>query len=230
MKTLIQNLTILVLLVCTVAVYPQGQNINEGSNDYDRSLKGLTIQEIRNAVYGVPTYFGREMLKHDIPVMRSLVEIKTPAVTPALYIDSLIYENILDAPLLDFPELLLKRFPFLIMHRLDATERIMEVMDSLALKKPNITKEEYWEILKRDYAQVVRRNFRIMYDTKLYKLYPYRKIGDIRHFREIFIASSYLPLQNNIPIEAKPYLERLGALPPDSLYFTKVKRRLIITH
>ena len=81
MKTLIQNLTILVLLVCTVAVYPQGQNINEGSNDYDRSLKGLTIQEIRNAVYGVPTYFGREMLKHDIPVMRSLVEIKTPART-----------------------------------------------------------------------------------------------------------------------------------------------------
>ena len=60
-----------------------------------------------------------------------------------LYIDSLIYEHILDAPLLDFQELLLKRFPFLIMQRMRPTEKIMKIMDYLALKKPDINTEEY---------------------------------------------------------------------------------------
>lgn len=230
MGKIIRNLTVLILLVYSTTVFSQGKMNKEANNDSDRSVKGLTIQEIREAVYGIPAYFGREMLKQNIPVMRDSTEMKKIATTPILYIDSLIYENILDAPLLDFPELLLKRFPCLIMHRIGPTEKIMEVMDSLILKKPNITTEEYWKILKRDYAQVIRRNFRLLYDTKQYKYYPYRKIGDIRGFRSVLVGSSYLTLQNNIPIEAKPYLEKLGALPPDSLYFGKTIRRQIITN
>ena len=56
--------------------------------------------------------------------MRDSAEMKKIATTPMLYIDSLIYEHILDAPLLDFQELLLKRFPFLIMQRMSQPKKL----------------------------------------------------------------------------------------------------------
>lgn len=146
-----------------------------------------------------------------------------------LYIDSLIYEHILDAPLLDFQELLLKRFPFLIMQRMRPTEKIMKIMDSLALKKPDITTEEYWRILKRDYADVIKDNFEILYDSKQCIFYPFRKIGDIRAFRMLFHGLSYFSMEKVIDINARPYLEKLKALPPDSLYFVKPQRYIITT-
>lgn len=117
MKTTIQNLAVLILLVSTMNVYSQEYDNRGVRKDYTRPIAGLTIQEIRNAVYGVPAYQeGKTVLSvSNIPVMRDSMEMKKIATTPMLYIDSLIYEHILDAPLLDFQELLLKRFPFLIM-------------------------------------------------------------------------------------------------------------------
>ena len=219
MKTTIQNLAVLILLVSTMNVYSQEYDNRGVRKDYTRPIAGLTIQEIRNAVYGVPAYQeGKTVLSvSNIPVMRDSMEMKKIATTPMLYIDSLIYEHILDAPLLDFQELLLKRFPFLIMQRMRPTEKIMKIMDSLALKKPDITTEEYWRILKRDYADVIKDNF-TMYDSK-----------HIRAFRMLFHGLSYFSMEKAIDINARPYLEKLKALPPDSLYFVKPQLYFITT-
>lgn len=230
MKTTIQNLAVLILLVSTMNVYSQEYDNRGVRKDYTRPIAGLTIQEIRNAVYGVPAYQeGKTVLSvSNIPVMRDSMEMKKIATTPMLYIDSLIYEHILDAPLLDFQELLLKRFPFLIMQRMRPTEKIMKIMDSLALKKPDITTEEYWRILKRDYADVIKDNFK-MYDSKQFIFYPFRKVGDIRAFRMLFHGLSYFSMEKAIDINARPYLEKLKALPPDSLYFVKPQHYIITT-
>ena len=101
-------------------------------------------------------------------------------------------------------------------------------MDSLALKKPDITTEEYWRILKRDYADVIKDNFK-MYDSKQFIFYPFRKVGDIRAFRMLFHGLSYFPMEKAIDINARPYLEKLKALPPDSLYFVKPQHYIITT-
>lgn len=107
MKTTIQNLAVLILLVSTMNVYSQEYDNRGVRKDYTRPIAGLTIQEIRNAVYGVPAYQeGKTVLSvSNIPVMRDSMEMKKIATTPMLYIDSLIYEHILDAPLLDFPQI-----------------------------------------------------------------------------------------------------------------------------
>ena len=230
MKTTIQNLAVLILLISTMNVYSQEYGSHGIREDSSRPIAGLTIQEIRNAVYGVPAYQeGKTVLSvSNIPVMRDSMEMKKIATTPMLYIDSLIYEHILDAPLLDFQELLLKRFPFLIMQRMRPTEKIMKIMDSLALKKPDITTEEYWRILKRDYADVIKDNFK-MYDSKQFIFYPFRKVGNIRAFRVLFHGLSYFPMEKAIDINARPYLEKLKALPPDSLYFVKPQHYIITT-
>ena len=112
MKTTIQNLAVLILLISTMNVYSQEYGSHGIREDSSRPIAGLTIQEIRNAVYGVPAYQeGKTVLSvSNIPVMRDSMEMKKIATTPMLYIDSLIYEHILDAPLLDFQELLLKRY------------------------------------------------------------------------------------------------------------------------
>ena len=101
-------------------------------------------------------------------------------------------------------------------------------MDSLALKKPDITTEEYWRILKRDYADVIKDNFK-MYDSKQFIFYPFRKVGDIRAFRMLFHGLSYFSMEKAIDINARPYLENLKALPPDSLYFVKPQLYFITT-
>ena len=56
MKTTIQNLAVLILLVSTMNVYSQEYDNRGVRKDYTRPIAGLTIQEIRNAVYGVPAY------------------------------------------------------------------------------------------------------------------------------------------------------------------------------
>ena len=162
--------------------------------------------------------------------MRDVADIRKVATTPHLYIDSLIYEHILDAPSLDFQELLLKRFPYLIMQREWTAKKIMKIMDSLALRKPDITTEEYWYILKKNYAEVIKENFKTMYDPKRFAdFYPFRTIGDIRNFRFIINGASYFSMRKSVSIEAKPYMEKLKALPPDSLYFSIPKRSYITT-
>lgn len=231
MQKITRTLPVLILLVCSITTYSQTTKMSiEADKLCDSLVKDLSIQEIRNAVYGVPAYnIGQEMLKGNIPVMRDSIAMKRTATTPSLYIDSLIYENILDAPLLDYQELLIKRFPFLIMHDIRATEKIIEVMDSLALNKPDITADEYWKILKRDYAEVISWNFKRLFDTNKYvhsEKYPFRTIRDIRAFRVVVIGLSNMPMQKNIPIEAKPYLERLGTQPTDSLYFVIPVRKV----
>lgn len=234
MKTTMRILTVLIFLVYVTSIYSQEQLYNADGfrKDYSIPIKGLTIQEIRQAVFGVPAYqVGREVLnREDIPIMRDVVDIRRVATTPHLYIDSLIYEHILDAPSLDFQELLLKRFPYLIMQREWTAKKIMKIMDSLALRKPDITTEEYWYILKTDYAEVVKENFAFMYNVKRFAdFYPFRTIGDIRNFRFIINGASSFPMRKSVSIEAKPYMEKLKALPPDSLYFSIPKCSYIIT-
>ena len=135
MKTTMRILTVLIFLVYVTSIYSQEQLYNADGfrKDYSIPIKDLTIQEIRQAVFGVPAYqVGREVLnREDIPIMRDVVDIRKVATTPHLYIDSLIYEHILDAPSLDFQELLLKRFPYLIMQREWTAKKIMKIMDSI---------------------------------------------------------------------------------------------------
>ena len=102
MKTTMRILTVLIFLVYVTSIYSQEQLYNADGfrKDYSIPIKDLTIQEIRQAVFGVPAYqVGREVLnREDIPIMRDVVDIRKVATTPHLYIDSLIYEHILDAP------------------------------------------------------------------------------------------------------------------------------------
>ena len=56
MKTTIQNLAVLILLISTMNVYSQEYGSHGIREDSSRPIAGLTIQEIRNAVYGVPAY------------------------------------------------------------------------------------------------------------------------------------------------------------------------------
>ena len=111
MKTTMRVLTMLIFLVYVTNTYSQEQLYDPDGfrKDYSIPIKGLTIQEIRQAVFGVPAYHvGREVLnREDIPIMRDVADIRKVATTPYLYIDSLIYEHILDAPSLDFQELIL---------------------------------------------------------------------------------------------------------------------------
>ena len=56
MKTTIQNLAVLILLVSTMNVYSQEYDNRGVRKRLYCPIAGLTIQEIRNAVYGVPAY------------------------------------------------------------------------------------------------------------------------------------------------------------------------------
>ena len=89
MKTTIQNLAVLILLISTMNVYSQEYGSHGIREDSSRPIAGLTIQEIRNAVYGVPAYQeGKTVLSvSNIPVMRDSMEMKKIATTPMLYID-----------------------------------------------------------------------------------------------------------------------------------------------
>lgn len=233
MKAIIRNLTALLFFTYSTFTYSQVSHYptDEAKKDWDYPIKGLSTQEIRKAVYGIQAYnTGSNMLDGSgIPIMRDSIEMKKTATTPALYIDSLFYENILNAPLLDYEELLLNRFPYLIMNNMGVTDEIMKVMDSLASVKPNITTEEYWQILKKDYAEIIGGNFKWLNDAKKQiTTSPYRTIGNIRMARQMF--TFFAPTtKNKISIEAKPYLEKLGTLPSDSLYFVKPKHQTILT-
>ncbi|MFT0269578.1 hypothetical protein ACMSF4_00520 [Bacteroides thetaiotaomicron] len=84
MKTTIQNLAVLILLVSTMNVYSQEYDNRGVRKDYTRPIAGLTIQEIRNAVYGVPAYQeGKTVLSvSNIPVMRDSMEMKKNSDNP----------------------------------------------------------------------------------------------------------------------------------------------------
>lgn len=45
----------------------------------------------------------------------------------------------------------------------------------------------------------------------------------------LFHGLSYFPMEKAIDINARPYLEKLKALPPDSLYFVKPQHYIITT-
>ena len=66
-------------------------------------------------------------------------------------------------------------------------------------------------------------------DLRTFVWEEYPTIEDIRNFRFIINGASYFPIEKNIGIEAKPYMEKLKALPPDSLYFAISKRSYITT-
>ena len=73
MKTTIQNLAVLILLVSTMNVYSQEYDNRGVRKDYTRPIAGLTIQEIRNAVYGVPAYQeGKTVLS--VGLMRCIIK------------------------------------------------------------------------------------------------------------------------------------------------------------
>lgn len=160
-----------------------------------------------------------------VPVKRDIEDIKKVAESPAFFIDSLFYENILDPLLEDYRDILLERFPILVFWNVSASFKLMSVMDSLEMQNPQITADEYWEILRRDHAELINRNFERINSASqaILKKGAYRTIGAVRNART-FLIGIISPIKHQFYPETEPYFEKLG-IQPDPNIFAIPRRR-----
>lgn len=169
-------------------------------------------------------------LSHHVPSIRTYDEMNQTAVTPALFIDSVFYATLMIPALADFQEILLDRFPHLIMVDHDAQIRVMEIMDSLQRINPNISDKEYMKILRKDHTEIFSKYFRnlnlnVAIKTVRSSLYPYQIIGNVVGAR--LILNKLSPGSEwMLSPDSKPYLERLG-IKTDESWFGAVVRREI---
>lgn len=235
MRTKIINFIILILL------YSGGANSQTNSAQYsqplpdaDTPLENLTLQQVRDAVYGVPYYnlTLKETRIHGgtgVPVKRDIEDIKKVAESPAFFIDSLFYENILDPLLEDYRDILLERFPILVFWNVSPSFKIMSVMDSLEMQNPQITADEYWEILRRDHAELINKNFERINSASqaILKEGAYRTIGAVRNART-FLIGMIFPIKHQFYPETEPYFKKLGIQPDPEIFLIPRRRTVTI--
>lgn len=190
--------------------------------DADTLLENLTLQQVRDAVYGVPYYDLKETRIHGgsgVPVKRDVEDIKKVAESPAFFIDSLFYENILDPLLEDYRDILLERFPILVFWNVSVSFKLMSVMDSLEMQNPQITADEYWEILRRDHAELINRNFERINSASqaILKEGAYRTIRAVRNART-FLIGMIFPIKHQFYPETEPYFKKLGIQPDPDIF------------
>lgn len=211
MKTIKKAIMIFILMmVACMDVF--SQEITQST-----SIEGLTIDQIREAVYRFTSFAGVDSITYyrKFVGVDSITLNKKPVINVATFVDSLFYVDPFGNPA-DYRIPVLKRFPDLIMFS-RYWDKICLAMDSLASsRKMSVSPQEYWDFLLNKRPDLIDSNFggfKYMKET-LDKL-PSKTIFDLCNKRRI--------LQQYLKVEIVPqyyygkrsllYLEKLGITP-----------------